>query len=128
MRMSIFRDAGARRHGVHRVHHVCAEGFLPGLGRVADGQRADIADEHVDAAELLGGGFDPLGERGSMATSTALPKLLTPFLGQRLRGRIDLSRLAGADWRHSPLRSEEIDVARPIPLLPPVTNAFLPLS
>jgi hypothetical protein len=96
------------RHGVHRVHHVCAEGFLPGLGRVADGERADIADERVDAAELLGGGFDPLGERGSIGDVDGLAEALDALLGQRLRGRIDLSRLAGADGDIRPFGREEI--------------------
>ncbi len=55
------------RHGgrdrVDAVHHVGAERLLPGVGVVPDRQRADVAHQRVDAAELAGAGGDPGAER-----------------------------------------------------------------
>ena len=79
------------------MHHVGAKRFLPGLRRVADRQRADIADDGVDTAEFGGSTLDPCFNAAGSATSIALPHDLTPFAARRLHDLADLVGVARAD-------------------------------
>ena len=42
------------------MHHVGAKRLLPGFRCIADGKRADIASDRVDAAQFAGRILDPL--------------------------------------------------------------------
>ena len=56
------------------MHHVDTERFLPGLRRIADRERADVADDGVDTAEFGGGAIDPaLQRRGIGDIDTLAP-------------------------------------------------------
>jgi hypothetical protein len=79
------------------VHHVGAERFLPGLGRIANRQRADIADDGVDAAEFGGGAINPALQRVRVGDIDRPAPRFDTFRRQALHDVTDLVGIARAD-------------------------------
>ena len=79
------------------MHHIDAKRFFPALRGIADGQRADIADDGIDAAEFGGRAVDPALQGDGIADIDALPPGLHALGGQRAHHRADLGRVARAD-------------------------------
>ena len=80
------------------MHHVGPERLLPALGRIADRQRADVADQRVDAAQLAGARRrSTRSSAAPSATSSARPKALHALGLQRGDRRLDLVGVARAD-------------------------------
>lgn len=79
------------------MHHVGAEGFLPGLRRITDGERAHIADQAVDAVERLGGAIDPALERDGIGDIDALPPGLSTAARELRHHSADRLGIAPAD-------------------------------
>src|SRR5216683_2753647 len=89
------------------VHHVGAERLLPGLGRIADRERADIADDAIDAAEFGGRALDPTFQRYRISDVDALAPGLDALRGEPLDDLGDLIAVSGADRDISALSREE---------------------
>ncbi len=88
------------------MHHVGAEGFLPGVGGIADGQSAYVADQGVDAAQFVGRSGDPGSQRGSIGHVEGAPERLDTL---RFQGRDSCGYLIcvpRSDRDVRPLRSE----------------------
>jgi len=129
--ISTFPDrASAARDRVHGMHHVGAERFLPGLGRVANRQCADIADDGIDATEFGGGRHrsSPSTHPDRRHRPAPAPRFDT-FRRQALQRRYRPRRHCARRLRHlAPSAANSSAIASPMPLLPPVTSALFPFN
>ena len=123
-----------RRDGIDGMHHVGAKRFLPGLRRIADGKRADIANDGVDTAEFAGRALDPLlstrrGRRHRVALphdspSPCRPRRHCARISRRWRLRLQTVRRSPAQclcFPRSPARSCPLirDPSSPPLMMPP---------
>ena len=79
------------------MHHVGTERLLPAVGVVADGERADVAHQRIDAAELAAGGGDPGAERAAVSDVEGAAEGGNALALQCRDGGRHLVGVAGAD-------------------------------
>ena len=112
-----------------RRHHVDLEPLAPGFLVHALGQRADIGDEDVEPAQRVRRLADPGLHRrdvGDVDRAAARPDALAAPAPRRSRRPRRVLRAQSATSQPSAANSSTM--ARPMPRVPPVTIAFLPLS
>jgi hypothetical protein len=101
-----------------RVHHVGAERLLPGFCGVTDRQRADVADEDIDSAELGSRAIDSMLQRRRVGDVGRLTPSLDALVLQALTTLLTCSTCRVQIATLAPSTANRSAMARPIPLLP----------
>ena len=100
------------------MHHVGAERFFPSLGRIANRQRADVADDGIDAAELGGGPVDPALQRIRIGDIDRPAPRFDTLRREALHDVTDLVGIARADRDVGALRRKQLGYRQPNALAP----------
>jgi hypothetical protein len=79
------------------MHHVGAERFFPSFGRIADGERADIADHGVDPAKFGRCVFDPCLQGRRIRNIDRASRRFNALGNQGFHGLADMLGVAPAD-------------------------------
>ena len=118
-----------RSHGVKQVQiEVRSQSSDVDSSRPLTGRSADIRDQQVDSAKSAAASSTKRSTSPAAVTSAAMPCARPPAARSSPSAASSVSTVRAQNATCAPSATRRRAIARPIPRLPPVTSAILPLS